>query len=109
MRLTTARLGGSVCRTSPNSMNVPSGSLAQVLAQLAALEATVTWCAVIPVAVDDDPAPGQHRVHSAGDLHTLVGRVVHVHVVDGGREHLPGFGVIDHDVGIRPRRDDALA
>ena len=40
--------------------------------------------------------------------HALIGRVVHVHVVGRPADVGRALGVIDHDVGVRTRRDDAL-
>src|ERR1700679_1797742 len=86
IRSTTAAAGGSVCSTSPKSICAPPGWLRQVLAGLAAQEAAVARGPAVLAAGDDDPAPGQHGVHPAGDLHALVRRVIHVHVMGGGRQ-----------------------
>src|SRR6185437_13306700 len=86
IRAITVWAGGSVCKTRPKSMIAPydpagSSGSAQVLAGLPVQELAVARPALILPGVDDDVAPRQHRVHPPGDLHTLVGRVVHVHVV----------------------------
>src|ERR1700722_10624582 len=108
MRSTTAAAGGSVCSTSPKSIRIPPDQLAQVLAELTALEPAVPGGPVVLAAGDDDPAAGQHGIDPAGDLHALVGRVIHVHVMRGGRQDLPGVRVVDDDVSVGSRRQHAL-
>lgn len=66
--------------------------------------------AEVLVAVGDDLAAREHGVDVAVDLEPLPRGVIHVHVV---RLLIADRGVagrvVDHDVGIRPRTDHALA
>src|SRR4051812_4760046 len=81
---TTSRAGGSVCSTTPKSM--PPPFLDEVLVEVAAEELPVARATVETRAVDDDLPARQHGVDLAGQLHALVRRVVHVHVVRGRRQ-----------------------
>src|SRR6202035_1806709 len=56
----------------------------------------------------DDPAAGHRDGDLAGDLHSLVGGVIHVHVVGADAQRLAGGRVVDHDVGVGAGRDDSL-
>src|SRR5580704_17690749 len=106
----TPLAGGLVCSTTPKSMIPPKkkdlytervGScLQQVLIQSAGEERAVARMALVCAVVDDHAAAGQGGHHPAGDLHTLVGGVVHVHVVGGRGQRLPRLRVVDHDVRV---------
>src|SRR3954452_18212666 len=88
------------------SMALPS---AEVLRESAPDEAAVTSAPVERTTLDNDRPPGEHGVHVAVDLVALPCGVVHVHVVrlldaDAG----VAGRVVDDDVSVRTRRDDAL-
>src|ERR1017187_1620861 len=106
--------GALVCATSPNSISASTSLVASRESSQASVEATLqepagAGLADVLVVLDDDRAPREHRRRPTLNLHALVGGVVHVHVVGGGRDRVGAVGIVDHDVGVRSRRDDALA
>src|SRR5215467_2830163 len=104
IRSTTSLAGGSGCSTSPKSTMPPLGPLrpmsGQVLARAARQETAVTKLAAVLTRLHQHSPAGQHRVHPAGDVHALVGRVVDIHVMTARRQLLGRRRVVDHDVGV---------
>src|SRR3977135_1814119 len=78
-RSTTADAGGSHWNTTPKSTGF--SHLDQVRREPAPQVPSVPLAAVVVAVSNDDVASRDHRVHVAGDLETLVRRIVHVHVV----------------------------
>src|SRR3954453_2984329 len=102
---TIRHAGGSFCRTTPNSTEASD----QVLGKAALHELAVALRADVAALVLHDGAARQHDIHVPVDLVALPGRVVHVHVVRlAESDRRVTVRVVDHDVGVGTRGDDAL-
>src|SRR5690606_18027568 len=109
--------GGLVWSTAPKSMiSIRSATRStgmvvgsdQVLREAALEVAAVALRAEVLVVLHDDLAPRHDRVDLAVDLEALPRRVIHVHVVGGGADAGVPVRVVDDDVGVGSRLDDAL-
>src|SRR5947207_14197798 len=49
-----------------------------------------------------------HQLRVSLDLKTLEHRVIDPHMVGPGADHMRGFGIPDHDIGVAPRRQRSL-
>src|SRR5690242_14543815 len=104
-RSTTASAGGSFCSTTPMSTALPSE---QVVREAARDVLAAPGPPGVLAAAGDHLAAGQHGVDLAVDLPALPGGVVHVHVVRLDADPGAAVRVVQHDVGVRAGRDDAL-
>src|ERR1700677_411298 len=104
---TTSIAGGFVWATRPKSItNQPLKKWSsQASVQSATQELARSRSTDVVTVIDDHLTARENGLHLARDRHAFIGRVVDIHVMALGRQRLGSLRVIEHEVGVRARRD----